>query len=389
LKRPRVLVVVDEVGRAEAASPRHGSAAHVAATVAALEKHFETFVVYGEDSETGPGRPRRPVPIPALVRGARLDLLAFAEDRRRRRRLQREIAAFRPEVVYERSRYLSTAGLSVARRAGIPLVSEVNGLLARDARTMYRSPLESVGHVVERRKLRRADAVVTVSPGLARLLVAGGADSSSVAVVPNTVDPSCVRGESRPVRAGSAVIGWVGHLMQWHVEALELLVSAAPSVLAKVPHARFVVIGGGPGLDALIALVAERGLGDRFVFTGPLAGPAVAAALDGVDIGVIPAVFDYAFPVKLVDMGAVGLPVACPGSADLDEMLDAGREYEPFAPGAADALAAALIRLSLDLDRRHALGAALLEAVRTRYTWDVAADLLRPVIERVLLPTAE
>jgi glycosyltransferase involved in cell wall biosynthesis len=385
----RVLALVDEVDESEAASPRHGSAAHVAATVAGLRSAFDTHVLFGEGHEpaaAAPSRSRR-VPVPSLVRGARRDLIELAADRRRRRRLDEAIAAFRPDVLYERSRYLSTAGLDAARAARIPLVLEVNGLLARDTRTMYRSPLEPLGAAAERRKLRAADAVVTVSVGLARLLVEAGAPARNVSVVPNAIDRGRVRQAARTVRPDSFAVGWIGHLMSWHVDALELLVASAPSILARVPEARFVVVGGGPGLGSLKDLVERRGLAERFTFTGPLDPAGVVEALEDVDVGVIPAVFDYAFPVKLVEMGAAGLPVVSPHSESLDEMVPPGVEYEPFEPGSAEALAVAVSGLLLDPERRDLLGRALLEAVRTRYTWDAVGELLRPVVERVLLPT--
>jgi phosphatidylinositol alpha-mannosyltransferase len=146
-------------------------------------------------------------------------------------------------------------------------------------------------------------------------------------------------------------------------------------------------VGGGPGLGSLKELVERRGLAERFTFTGPLDPAGVVEALEDVDVGVIPAVFDYAFPVKLVEMGAAGLPVVSPHSESLDEMVPPGVEYEPFEPGSADALATAVSGLLLDPERRDVLGRALLEAVRARYTWDAVGELLRSVVERVLLPT--
>jgi glycosyltransferase involved in cell wall biosynthesis len=367
----------------------HGSGAHTAATLAGLRAHFDVEAVLAAGDDDGPvpdsaaARAWRGS-VPEPIRGVRRDLSLVAQDLGFGRRASLVAARFRPDAVYERSEYMSTTGLRLARRLAVPLVLEVNGLLDVDARTMYRSLLEPAGRAVERRKHRRADIVVTVSPGLAELLERRGASPDRVAVVPNSVDPDRVSPAPRPTRSDGAVVGWVGHLMPWHLEALGLLAAAAPRIREAVPAVSFRIVGGGPGLEDLQALVRARGLGDAFEFLGPVAHERVQKALAEVDVGVIPAVFDYAFPVKLVEMGALGLPVVAPQSGSLDRMLAAAVEYEPFAAGDRVALEDALIRVLRDPARRGSLGAALHRATIERFTWTATGELAAAAVRRAL-----
>jgi glycosyltransferase involved in cell wall biosynthesis len=233
--------------------------------------------------------------------------------------------------------------------------------------------------------LRRADAIITVTPGLAELLVARGADPERIAVVPNTVPTERVAAAPAEQPAGGDVtFVWIGHLMAWHVEAVDRLIAVAPRVLEAAPAARFLIVGDGPGGAALRARAAAAGLAERLTFTGSIPGQDVPALLGSCQVGIIPSVFDYAFPVKLAEMGAAGLPVATPRSASLDRLIAPGVEYLDFRPDDPDALADALVSLALDRDLRLRLGQALHDAVRTRFTWQESAEATQAVVARAL-----
>lgn len=376
----RVVLLAQQVAAPDGAVPPHGSGSHAAATLAGLRKHHEVLALFAEPGPPpGASCSRTRLLVPKWVRGLRHDLRILRADRRFTERALEAARGFGAEAVYARSEYLTLDGLRLARTLGVPLVLEVNGLLARDVRSMYRSPLEPLGALVERLKHRRADAVVTVSPGLAALLEPLGAGRSKIAIVPNSIDAARVRAR-RYVHRDDVVVGWLGHLMEWHVRALELLIDVAPGVAG----ASFLVIGGGPGLEGLESRARAAGVGERFRFVGEVPYEEVPQRLEEVDVGVIPAVFDYAFPVKLVEFGAAGIPVVAPRSSSLDTQLAPNVEYEPFAPGDVTELAAALARVVGDVERRERLGRALQQAVRERYTWDATGDSLRDVVLRTI-----
>jgi glycosyltransferase involved in cell wall biosynthesis len=290
---------------------------------------------------------------------------------------------FRPDVVYERSEYLSVAGSRISRRLGVPQVLEVNGRLANDVRSQYRSPLEPLGWALERAKLRRADAIVTVSPGLAEILVDMGAPADRIAVVPNSL-PDARVAPVRPRASAPPTIGWVGHLMRWHFDAVSLLIDAAPAVLEQLPGTEFLIIGGGPGLEELRRRALRKGVAPAFKLMGPVPYSVLPEELARVDIGVIPEVFEYAFPVKLVELGASGAAVIAPRSQSLDRQLEVGVEYEPIPPGDQTALVETIVRLARDPDRIAALGAALQRAVRDRFTWSATARQIALTVDGVL-----
>jgi len=389
MTRPnRVLLLSEEISLSDGEAPPNGGGAHMAATLAGLRDHFDVATLFGAGAEGDslPGLSRLRRLVPGRMRGLRQDLLRCVADRSFSRHALAAGREFGPDVVYWRNEYLSRSGLVVAHSLGVPLVMEVNGLLANDVRSMYRSLAEPYGAALERRKLRSADVVVTVSPGLADALVELGAVRDRVVVVPNSVSVERLASPRIAADKPSVTIGWVGHLMQWHREALGMLIEIAPDVLRRAPRAEFVVIGGGPGLEQLKERVAGAGLAGRFRFTGTVPSDEVPGLLADVDIGVIPAVFDYAFPVKLVEFGAAGLAVVAPRSESLDRQLAAGSEYAPFPSGDRAALADVLAGLVLDGERRRALGGALQRAVRERFTWPVTGRSLERAVRLAIEP---
>ena len=380
----RVLFVAGRTHLPDGSIPPHGSGAHVAATRAGLERHFTVAALLGTPGAAGGGsagsRLRRVVP--GRIRGLRQDVLLLAHELRLARRALRSARELHADAVYERSEYLSFAGLAVARRLRLPYVLEVDGLVEDDVRTQYRSLAEPLGPLVERLKRRRAAAIVVESPGMAAALERRGTDSAKLVIAPNALPAERVRAEPRAARSGPVTIGWIGHLMPWYVDALALLVRVAPCVLEAAPDTRFEIVAGGPGLPEIQALVDAGGLAPRFMLRGPVPYEQVPAVLEDFDVGVIPALFDYQFPVKLVELGGAGLPVVAPSTSSVDGLLARGVEYEPFSPGDPDDLARALVRLATDAARREELGRALREAVRTRFTWPVVSDRLAAAVER-------
>jgi glycosyltransferase involved in cell wall biosynthesis len=380
----RVLFLAQQTGPVDSRVPPHGSGAHVAASLAALRMSFDVLPLFAQTGQDGqPGaKPKLRSLVPGRIRGMRQDLLTVAADRRFGVRALEAARPFRPDIVYARSEYFATAPLRVARALGVPLVLEVNGLLATDARTMYRSLAEPAGALIERRNLRKADAVVTVSAGLAERLATLGARKQRLIVVPNAVPDARVT--AVPRRAGeSKVIGWIGHLMNWHAEALLLLADVAPLVLRGAPDVRFRIVGDGPRLAEVRERTRSRGVAHAFDFIGAVPYEQVPHALQHVDVGVIPDVFDYAFPVKLVEMGAAGLAVAAPRSRDLDAMLEPDVEYRPFVRRDPEALAEAILDLVGNDEKRDRLAASLHMAVKARFTWSAVAAQLKRVVEDV------
>ena len=167
---PRILYVARAIPYPSRVS---GSAQRVAAFLDEFERRGIAVLPY-----TAPATPEMRASaaatawrrLPLWIRGLRRDAAGVVSALRWARSVRREAAAFRPTVVYERAEYLDPAGALLARLLRIPHVLELHGLLADNVRSYYRSPLEPLGALYEKRRYRRAAKTIVVSGSLAEWL---------------------------------------------------------------------------------------------------------------------------------------------------------------------------------------------------------------------------
>ncbi|HEX6938512.1 MAG TPA: glycosyltransferase [Longimicrobiales bacterium] len=182
-------------------------------------------------------------------------------------RERRGIAAlcrrFRPRVVHTHGYRPDLVDAAVARRFGIPAVTTVHGFTGGGWRNRLYERLQ-------RRALRRFDAVVAVSRALAEHLVRSGAPPHRVVTLPNAwapTHPPLGRPAARRalgLPAAGFHVGWVGRLS--HEKGPDVLLDAVP-LLADLPiTASF--IGDGPERRRLEDRAAALGIRDRVRWHG-------------------------------------------------------------------------------------------------------------------------
>lgn len=317
-----------------------------------------------------------------------LELLEIAYSKAAARRL---IAAGReapPDFVYERHALHCRAGLLAARSLSVPLLLEVNSPMCDEMAKLglLRFPRAARRH--EREVLVAADRVIAVSGVLRERLVELGAAPERTQVVPNGVvierfgaaaqqEGQRMR-QARQLPPGAFVVGFVGHARPWH--RLELVLAALAH--ADLAHAHFWVVGDGPAVPALRRAAQAAGLGARVHCLGDVDASSVPGHVCAFDAAVIPAINDYASPLKLFDYLAASVPVVAPDQPNLRELVADGSTALLFRPGNGEAMAGCLRRLGSDAGFAATLGAAgrriLLEH---DWTWRGAAQRILRAFE--------
>ena len=116
--------------------------------------------------------------------------------------------------------------------------------------------------------------------------------------------PPCDDGEPDPrlvaLAGGGPLVGAVTVLRRQ--KAVEVLLEAAPAVLAAVPEARIAIVGDGPERAELGARAAALGLDERVAFL-PFTGPA-SRHLRALDVYVLPSAWE-AFPIGVLEAHGV------------------------------------------------------------------------------------
>jgi glycosyltransferase involved in cell wall biosynthesis len=125
------------------------------------------------------------------------------------------------------------------------------------------------------------------------------------AIIPDGVNVE--RFSPRPVKdQRQKVVLYVGNLRKR--KGLEDLISAAPTVIGKVPDVRFVFVGEGLLNAALHRMVAQRRMEANFEFLGRISDEALAEQYNRTSVYVVPTRFD-GYPTSVLEAMAFAKPV--------------------------------------------------------------------------------
>ncbi len=313
------------------------------------------------------------------------------------RALREELAAWRPDVLLWFDSPGQMAPLLALSGHACASVLFVNGLPEEEVHGVWRLPfMRWVLRTALKTAAHRVQGVVSIC----REIVTQMQDMWNVPpdhchVIRNGVDEDRFHPQSHEAARNvlglpseGFYIGFVGGFFPWH--GLETLIEAVPCVHAKVPSARFVLVGDGHTKQALEQLVEQQGLTDVVRFVGRADWAQVPAWIAACDVCVVLHRQTRSYPgdsMKLWEYLSCGRPVittAGPGYGETVEAIGCGLAAEP--DNARD-VARQLIRLLEDPDERIKMGDRGRMAVIQSHTWDARARELELVCSAALEST--
>lgn len=336
-----------------------------------------------------PGRaPLTPVPASAYpvidARGLR-PLSAYLSMIAAAWRLGR---ARRPDVVYFRSG-LNPLPTCLRALLGARVVLEVNAdtleFLRGEGRPRWRQRLFAR---IEGGNVRRSDAVVALTPGLARMVTGRyGVPDGRVYVTPSgtdvrhfvPADPAASR-RKLGLPPTAFVVGFVG--ICYRHQGVPTLLDALARLRGDVPEATGLVVGDGVMRAAWQARARALGLGDTVRFTGHVPYGEVPAWLNAMDVVSAPFTADRGetSPFKVLDAMACGRPVVASDLPSVRELAARSDVLALVPPEDPAALAGALRALARDPARRAELGARGRRFVCEHHSWDRLVIALLPAL---------
>lgn len=329
------------------------------------------------------------VPLDRPVQRNGVHLLYFPVEfppmlvsRRLANALSQDIGSFDIVHCHGIYRFPQIAAGYFARRAGVPYIVRPHGSLDpfvynQKERKMFKRLFERLFmykylngaaalHFTDREEHERVKFLGLTSPPV---------------IIPNGIDTGiyarddlkgCFREEygleNRPI------ILHLGRLSKQ--KGLDLLVPAFARLRCEQPDA--VLVLAGPDNDGFKASldrwIAAAGIGDSVRFTGMLRGDAKLAALIDADVFVAPSYFEN-FGTTVVEAMAAGTPVIVSDQVYIwrDIVEPGGGSVTPCD---AEALAAALIDLLADDERRARMAERSVDIARTRFDWDTVIPRL-------------
>lgn len=301
------------------------------------------------------------------------------------RRLKRELATFRPDVVHVRMFLTQLSPLILPLLRNVPAILHVvnydvicpidtkrlpdgsachlrPGVACHRAGCMPWAGVAraAVQHGLMRRWLPAFDRVIANSRWVRDRLRADGVRCEGH--VWNGVPDQ----PPRPPLTGPPTLASAGRLVD--KKGVDVLIRAMPGVLESVPEATLQIAGDGPEAAALRRLAEETGVSARVAFLGHLNHAELERVLASTWAQAVPSLWEEPFGIACAEAMFRGTAVVASDSGGLAEQVIDGETGFLCSPGDVPAWTGALVRVLADRSLAERLGAAGRERATRLFT---------------------
>lgn len=288
--------------------------------------------------------------------------------------------------LYERYALFNWSGAKEAKRAGVPLIIEVNYTNHTPLYRKRSSIMRPFVNLAEKWVFKNADGFVVVSTYLKKHLIGRGVDKEKIIVLTNAADPE----KFSPLTDGSdirsrykldrkVIIGFVGGFYPWH--GLDLLIDSFKLLAGDCADAVLLLVGDGPMKPSLEKKVLESGLKHRVYFPGTISHGNLPGYIAAFDIAIMPNSNEYGSPMKIFEYMAMEKPVVAPRFGPLEDGITHGKEGFLFEPQNVNDLVSCLRRLIENADLRRELGKNGRTRIMDRHNWQSNAMSVLDLVE--------
>jgi glycosyltransferase involved in cell wall biosynthesis len=245
----------------------------------------------------------------------------------------------------------------------------------------------SGGRWMERTSVRKSDRIITISGAMRQILIDDyGARSDRIDIVHDGVDTRVFHRQAaddlRTAHAPDADHVLIFHGVIDPQDGPELLIEAAPAILAQHPKTRFWMVGDGTAVPDLKARAEAAGLTDRFYFSGWVQQADVSRFISASDLGlvILPDVLSARGRVTLKEFEywACGVPAVLPRLPALQEVVGDEAASLFYAAGDAGDLASKVNQLLADQERRQEMGCMGQRRVAEQFEWQtLSSEIVR------------
>jgi len=356
--------------------------------------HTVDLVTYpfGQDV-TLPGLRVFRCPRPPFVRGVRIGpslakipldvMLAFTAARRAW--TQRYDAVHS----HEEGSYI---GIALAALLGVPHLYDMHSSLPQQLTNFSFSRSRLLTRVLawlERLVIRRSRVVIVICPQLEEhvLRLEPAARTVLIENAPGSTDVAQADGAAirrqLGLEAEQPIVLYTGTFEAY--QGLDLLLAAAPHVLAAQPTARFVLAGGRPDqIEQVRAAARRHGVAHAVIFAGQQPADAIPSFLDAADVLVSPRSTGTNTPLKIYQYLRCGRPIVATRLITHTQVLDdtvailTGATPEEFAAGIVHALT--------DRAASAAVATRARRLAETKYSYDAYLNRTREACAGLMAP---
>lgn len=220
------------------------------------------------------------------------------------------------DIIHSHDWLTYPAGIFAKRITGKPLVIHVHA-------TDYDRSRGNVNpdvYRIEKNGMDFADHIITVSDLTRRIVIEKyHQPEDKVTTVHNAVEPLAFVNELHKTDRKDKIVTFLGRITMQ--KGPEYFVEVAEKALRTTEGVRFVMAGSGDMMDKMVRLAAQKGITDRFHFTGFLKGRQVYEMLAESDVYMMPSVSEP-FGISPLEAMQCGTPCIISKQSGCAEILN-------------------------------------------------------------------
>jgi glycosyltransferase involved in cell wall biosynthesis len=266
--------------------------------------------------------------IPKILWRTFKEIQQIRFDKHAANELQFTIDSFHPDIVYERSAWMSNGSVDVLTNFNIKHIIEINAPFEEEVKAFEKA--SSFIGVIGKKKLKSllqsADLVLPVTSSLQTYLIEHyQLSASKCAVVPNAIEKNEIQiNESRVVEINKkyslsevTVLGFVGSIFPYH--GVDRLIRG----VSKLKHTdvAILIVGDGHLIPELKKLANDLGISSRVHFVGSVPKEDIYNYFSAMDILTLPNTEWYCSPVKLFEYGALGKTILAVNEIGVSDVM--------------------------------------------------------------------
>lgn len=308
-------------------------------------------------------------------------------DRHAARELYSAVQKFNPDVIYERSAWMSNGSIQIIKQFNIKHIVEINAPFEEEVKGFEKASsfISFIGKKKLKLLFQAADLVAPITSSLQKHIIENYAvNKESCIVVPNAINKSEIQiSDSRVTEirktfdlTNKTVVGFVGSIFPYH--GVNRLIQSISNL--NNSDVALLIVGDGYLIPELKELAQMLGLSSRTHFTGSVPKEDIYNYIAAMDVVTLPNTEWYCSPVKLFEYGGLGKVILAVNESGVsDVMTDAdGVLFENNEHDFQEALTAALS----NLDALKAKSNTFQQKILAHHTWAVNA---RQIINQINL----
>jgi glycosyltransferase involved in cell wall biosynthesis len=249
-------------------------------------------------------------------------------DKHAAKELRSAIQKFNPDVVYERSSWMSNGSVQVLEQFNIKHVVEINAPFEEEVKEFEKASsfLSFIGKKKLKNLLQSADFVAPITSSLQKHIVKNyGVNPAKCHVIPNAIDKLEIQiTESRvdEIRkkhdlTDKIVVGFVGSIFPYH--GVDRLIDAVSKL--NNSDVSLLIVGDGYLIPELKEQAIILGLNSRVHFIGSVPKDDVYNYIAAMDVVTLPNTEWYCSPVKLFEYGGLGKVILSVNEAGVSDIM--------------------------------------------------------------------